>query len=79
MYVRISFSCIEFHQFLSFYVENYLNLVFIQIMASAREILTLLQAINKDAEQPVHPRILVSTFDIRFLESTISILATGNF
>ena len=79
MYVRISFSCIQFHPFLSFYVENNLifSLVFINIIASAREILTLLQAINKDAEQPVHPRSLVSTFDIRFLESTISTLVTG--
>ena len=29
---------------------------------------------NKDADQPAHPRSLISAFTIRFLESTISSL-----
>ena len=33
-------------------------------------------ASNKGAEQPAHPRRLISAFVIRFLQSTISRLAT---
>ena len=32
---------------------------------------------NKGAGQPAHPRSLISAFVIRFLESTIIYLATG--
>ena len=32
---------------------------------------------NKGADQPAHPRRLISAFVIRFLESTISKLATS--
>ena len=32
---------------------------------------------NKSADQPAHPRSLISTFVIHFLESTISKLATS--
>ena len=32
---------------------------------------------NKGADQPAHPRSLISTFVIRFLESFISKLATS--
>ena len=32
---------------------------------------------NKGADQPAHPRRLISTFVIHFLESIISKLATG--
>ena len=32
---------------------------------------------NTGADQPAHPRSLISTFVIRFLESTISKLATS--
>ena len=32
---------------------------------------------NKGADQPAHPRSLISTFVIRFLESIISKLATS--
>ena len=32
---------------------------------------------NKGADQPVHPRRLISVFVIRFLESTISKLTTS--
>ena len=32
---------------------------------------------NKDADQPAHPRRLISAFVIRFLESSISKLATS--
>ena len=32
---------------------------------------------NTGVDQPVHPRSLISTFVIHFLESTISKLATG--
>ena len=34
-------------------------------------------ASNKGADQPAHPRRLISTFAFRFLESIISKLATG--
>ena len=34
---------------------------------------------NKGADQPVHPRRLINSFVIRFLESTISRLATWEF
>ena len=44
--------------------------------ASSRENLTLLYANNTGADQPVHPRILVSTFVIRLLEIMISTLAS---
>ena len=30
---------------------------------------------NKGADQPVHPRSLISTFVVRFLDSTIPVLA----
>ena len=38
--------------------------------------MTLLQAYNKDAELPAHPRNLISTFVIRYLESIESELET---
>ena len=34
-------------------------------------------AINKGADQPAHPRRLISAFVIRFFESIISKLTTG--
>ena len=34
---------------------------------------------NKGAEQPAHPRSLISAFVIHLLESIISKLATGEF
>ena len=37
--------------------------------ASTRENLILLHANNKGADQPAHPRKLISAFDIRFMES----------
>ena len=36
-------------------------------------------AINTGADQPAHPRSLISAFVIRFLESIICKLATGEF
>ena len=40
---------------------------------------TCLQGVvnNTDADQPVHPRSLISDFVIQFLESNICKLATG--
>ena len=45
--------------------------------ALTRENMSLGFANNKGADQPAHPRILISTFVIHFLESNISKLATG--
>ena len=42
-----------------------------------RENLSLGIANNKGADQPAHPRSLISTFIIQILESIISKLATG--
>ena len=50
---------------------------FMIIWTSSRENLSSGYANNKGADQPAHPRSLVSTFAIRFLESTISKLATS--
>ena len=47
------------------------------IWALMRENLTLLHVNNKGTDQPVHPHSLISAFDIRFLESIICKLATG--
>ena len=66
----------EFHQFSYFSVLNALeNLA---IIGSRRE-KTCLQrfAKNTGADQPAHPRSLISAFVIRFLERTISKLATS--
>ena len=54
-------------------------------VVSAQEILTLLLANNKGAEQPAHPRSLISTFVIRYLpgflvrhhEDSIAVLLLG--
>ena len=46
------------------------------IWASTREILSLGLLTNKGADQPAHPRRLISAFFIRFLESIISKLAS---
>ena len=45
--------------------------------ASSRENLSSGFANNTGADQPAHPRSLISAFVIRFLESTIYKLATG--
>ena len=37
------------------------------------------QAGNKGADQPAHPRRLISTFVIQLMESIVSKLATGEF
>ena len=47
------------------------------IWASTRGMLSLGVANNTGADQPAHPRSLVSAFVIRLLEGTIYILATG--
>ena len=47
------------------------------IWASTQENLSLGFVNNKGAGQPVHPHRLISAFVIRFLESIISKLATG--
>ena len=47
------------------------------IWASTRENLFSLFANNKGADQPAHPRYLVSAFAICLLECIISKLATG--
>ena len=39
-------------------------------------VLTLLNANNKGADQPVHPRNLINTFVIHFLKTMIAKLAT---
>ena len=54
-----------------------LNITSIYVPHS-RDILTLLHANNKVADQPAHPRSLVSTFVIRFLESIITQLNSCN-
>ena len=41
-----------------------------------RENLTLLHSNNKGADQPVHPRSLISTFVIQYLGRIVSILTT---
>ena len=41
------------------------------IWAPLLESLTLLYANNKGADQPVHPRSLISTFVIHYLESIV--------
>ena len=48
-----------------------------RIWASARENLSRGCANNKAADQPAHPRILISAFVIRLLESIISKLASS--
>ena len=45
-------------------------------LSSARENLSSGSANIKGADQPAHPRILISAFVIRFLENIISSLAT---
>ena len=45
--------------------------------ASTRENLSSGFANNTGADQPAHPRSLISAFVIRFFESTICKLATG--
>ena len=47
------------------------------IWASTRENLLRGVANNTGADQPAHPRSLISAFVIRFLESIICKLATG--
>ena len=47
------------------------------ILALSRENLSLVFANNTGVDQPAHPRSLISPFVIRFLESTICKLATG--
>ena len=49
------------------------------IWASTRETLSLVFENHKGADQPAHPRILISAFIIRLLESIISKLATSKF
>ena len=44
------------------------------IWASMYETLTLLLANNKGADQPAHPRRLISAFVIRFLKSEVTII-----
>ena len=51
--------------------QEYLNL------ASSRENLSSGFANNTGADQPAHPRSLISAFVVRYLESTICKLATG--
>ena len=66
------------------YAGNYFTAVFVSntklktiIWASTLENLSSGSVNNKDADQPAHSRSLISTFAIRFLESFISKLATG--
>ena len=47
------------------------------ICASVRENLSSGFANNTDADQPAHPRSLISAFVIRFWDSVISKLAAG--
>ena len=47
------------------------------IWASTRENLSSGVSNNKDADQPAHPRSLISAFIIHFSESTIAKLATS--
>ena len=47
--------------------------------ASSRENLSSVFANNKGADQPAHPRSLISAFVIRLLEKIISKLATTEF
>ena len=61
---------------------NYMKVTTIFIWASSRENLSSGgggggSANNTGADQPAHPRSLISAFVIRFLKSTISTLATG--
>ena len=51
--------------------QEYLNL------ALSRENLSSGFANNTGADQPAHPRSLISAFVVRYLESTICKLATG--
>ena len=43
-----------------------------------RENLSLESAYNKGADQPAHPRSLISAYDIRFMNCNISKLATDD-
>ena len=64
-----------FYQYLSIFVLV-LTVVYVQTKdhnwALMREYLSSVVSNNKGADQPAHPRSLISAFGIRFLESIIS-------
>ena len=62
--------------YLDWYISKFSQKSFHYLLATAQENLTLLQVTNKVADQPAHPRSLISAIAIRLLESMIAKVAT---
>ena len=62
--------------YLDWYISKFSPKSFHYLWATARENLTLLHVTNKVADQPAHPRSLISAIAIRLLESMIAKVAT---